>query len=117
MLETYLTRTWPLRIPVIGAPMSPVSGGRLAAAVSMSGGLGMIGVGSAQPAEQITRDVAELRGLAGDVPFGIGLMAWALEARPDLLEATLAARPFAVGISFGDPSPFVSRLRAAGVRV
>ncbi len=52
MLSTFLTRTWGLEVPVIGAPMSPMSGGRLAAAVSACGGLGMIGVGSTQPAGQ-----------------------------------------------------------------
>lgn len=77
----------------------------------------MMGVASTQPVEQLQRDVAEVRGLLGERPYGIGLMVWALEARPDLLEATIAAKPFAVSLSFGDPAPFVSRLRDAGIRV
>jgi nitronate monooxygenase len=101
----------------VGAPMSPMAGGRLAAAISLCGGLGMIGVSSQQPVEQLDRDVAELRALAGDRPFGIGLMVWALHARPELLEAALAARPFAISMSFGDPAPYVPRIRNAGVRV
>jgi nitronate monooxygenase len=117
MLSTDLTRSWGLEVPVVGAPMSPMSGGRLAAAISRCGGLGMIGVSSLQPVEQLERDVAECRSLAGERPFGIGLMTWAAERRPELFEAALAARTFVVAMSFGDPAPFVARIRAAGARV
>ena len=41
MLHTYLTTTWQLRYPIIGAPMAYVGRGRLARAVSQAGGLGM----------------------------------------------------------------------------
>lgn len=46
MLHTYLTTTWRLRYPIIGAPMAYVGRGRLAHAVSHAGGLGMFGIGS-----------------------------------------------------------------------
>lgn len=117
MLSTYLTRHWNLEVPVIGAPMSPVAGGRLAAALSSCGALGMIGVSSAQPVEHLERDVAEYRNLAGERPFGIGLMVWAVEARPELLEAALRAGPFAIALSFGNPKRYVARIRDAGARV
>ena len=48
MLHTYLTTTWHLRYPIIGAPMAYVGRGRLARAVSQAGGLGMIGIGSTE---------------------------------------------------------------------
>ncbi len=117
MLSTWLTRAWKLPLPIVGAPMFPMAGGRLAAAISRRGGLGMIGVGSTQTAEQLARDAAECRELAGDRPFGIGLMAWALEKRPDLFHAALAAKPFAIAVSFGDPAPYVDRIRAAGAKI
>jgi nitronate monooxygenase len=117
MLRTFLTEKWGLRVPIIGAPMSPQAGGRLAAAVSMCGALGMIGVGSKQPAPQILGDADEFRSLAGDRPFGIGLMAWAVDARPELLDAALRAKPFAIAMSFGDPAPHAARIRDAGVQL
>ena len=117
MLSTYLTREWGLQLPIVGAPMFPVAGGRLVAALSNAGALGMLGVGSTQRVEELERDVDEVRRLAGDRPFGIGLMAWAVEARPELLDAALRARPFAISMSFGDPTKYVSRIRDAGVRV
>lgn len=117
MLSTYLTRSWNLEVPIIGAPMSPASGGRLAAALSNCGALGMIGVSSAQPIELLDSDVAEYRSLAGDRHFGIGLMVWAVDRRPELLDAALRAKPFVIAMSFGDPTKYVPRLRDAGVRI
>ena len=117
MLSTYLTQRWGLDVPLVGAPMTPAAGGRLAAAISTSGALGMIGVSSTQPVEQIERDVAEYRAIANDRPFGIGLMTWATDARPELLDAALRARPFVVAMSFGDPAKYVPKIRDAGARV
>ena len=45
MLDTWLTRTFDLRLPVVGAPMAGPGEARLAAAVSAAGGLGMVGRG------------------------------------------------------------------------
>ena len=35
---------------------------------------------------------------------------WAIEKRPDLLDAAIEARPFLISISFGSPAPYVERL-------
>ncbi len=117
MLTTFLTERWGLEVPIIGAPMFPQAGGRLAAALANCGALGMIGVGAKQPVERLESDVLEFRDLARGRPFGIGLMAWALEARPELFEAALKAKPFAIAISFGDPAPYAARLRDAGIHL
>jgi nitronate monooxygenase len=117
MLSTFLTRGWGLELPIIGAPMSPMAGGKLAAAISTAGGLGMIGVGASQAVAQLDADVTELRALAGDRPFGIGLMTWAVARRPELLDAALRAKPFAIAMSFGDPAAYVPRIHDAGIRV
>ena len=45
MVHTTLTKRLGIRHPVILAPMGGVSGGRLAAAVSNAGGLGLVGGG------------------------------------------------------------------------
>jgi nitronate monooxygenase len=117
MLTTFLTERWGLRIPIIGAPMSPQAGGRLAAAISNCGALGMIGVASAQPVARLLEDAEEARGQASGRPFGIGLMVWAVEARPELLDAALQTRPFAIAMSFGDPAPYAERIRKAGAKL
>lgn len=114
MLQTFLTTSWGLRYPIISAPMAGAAGGRLARAVSQAGGLGMIGIGSQTPVEYITREAALARG-DDNGRFGIGLMTWALEARPELLEAAIQARPFLISISFGSPTPYVEQVHRQGI--
>ena len=46
-MQTRLTERYRLAHPIVSAPMALVSGGRLAAAVSAAGGLGLIGGGYA----------------------------------------------------------------------
>lgn len=114
MLQTFLTTSWGLRYPIISAPMAGAAGGRLARAVSQAGGLGMIGIGSQTPVEYIAREAALARG-DDEGRFGIGLMTWALETRPELLEAAIQARPFLISISFGSPTPYVEQVHRQGI--
>jgi len=115
MLRTALTELLNIEVPVVGAPMAGVSGGALAAAVTAAGGLGMIGVGNAATPEAITREADRAR--AAGSRFGVGLMGWALEHRADQFDATLAAGPALVSVSFGCLDPWAARLRAAGIPV
>ncbi|MFS0897650.1 NAD(P)H-dependent flavin oxidoreductase [Mycolicibacterium litorale] len=112
-LATPWSRSMGIDVPVVNAPMGGAAGGRLAAAVSRAGGLGMVGMGSAGTAEQLD---AELRGVDGlDRPFGIGLVHWVVEARPGLLDRALAARPALLSVSFGDDFAWVARAHEAGI--
>ncbi len=114
MLHTYLTASWGLRYPIIGAPMAYVGRGRLARAVTQAGGLGMFGIGSSESVEFLMQEAAIARGSDGGC-FGIGMHAWAIEKRPDLLDAAIEARPFLISISFGSPAPYVERLHQRGI--
>ncbi len=109
-LHTTLTDLLDVRHPVLLAPMGDTAGGRLAAAVSDAGGFGFIGGGYG--------DVAwlerELRN-AGNARVGIGFITFALAEHPEVLEVALAANPVAVQLSFGDPRPYASAVKAAGV--
>ncbi|KAE8765557.1 NAD(P)H-dependent flavin oxidoreductase [Georgenia thermotolerans] len=115
MLDTWLTDTFGLTVPVIGAPMAGPGEGGLAAAVSAAGGLGMVGVNASRSAAWVTDQAAAVRAVGR--PFGIGLMAWGLADRPEQLDAAIAARPPLISISFGSPEPYVARVREAGIRV
>jgi nitronate monooxygenase len=114
MLHTYLTTSWHLRYPIIGAPMAYVGRGRLAHAVSQAGGLGMIGIGSTESVDFLAREAAIARG-TDQLRFGIGMHAWAIEKRPDLLEAAIEANPFLISLSFGSPAPYVEKLHQHGI--
>lgn len=99
--------------PLVNAPMAGAAGGRLAAAVSRAGGLGMVGIGGGATAEWISAESARARESGG--AWGVGLMAWVLEKSLDPLRAALEARPGLVCVSFGDPGPAAALAREAGV--
>lgn len=94
--------------------MTPQAGGALARAVSEAGGLGMLGFDEDESEEQI-REQLEILKKPPAPAFGIGLVAWVLERRPQLLDLAIAARPKLISISFGDPAPFARRVRDAGI--
>src|SRR4051794_41410848 len=110
MLPTRLTERLGLAHPVILAPMAYAAGGRLAAAVSRAGGLGLIGGGYGDRG-WIDAQFDDAEG--ADV--GCGFITWSLERAPDLLDHVLARRPRAIMLSFGDPRPFAPRVHEAGV--
>jgi nitronate monooxygenase len=91
--------------------------GRLAHAVSEAGGLGMLGVGSRDSVDYLEKQAAVARGEGTAAKFGIGLMAWALETRPELLQAAIAQQPFLLSISFGSIRPYVEKAHRAGILV
>ena len=111
-IETALTRLLGIEHPILLAPMGSAAGGRLAAAVTNAGGLGLVGSGYADPSA-IRRELTE----AGNTRVGIGFILWALEKNPAALDVALDAKPAAVMLSFGDPTPFSGRIRAAGCKI
>lgn len=111
-IETALTRLLGIRHPILLAPMGSAAGGKLASAVTHAGGLGMIGSGYANEAA-IRRELAE----AGNARVGIGFILWALDKNPAALDVALDAKPAAVMLSFGDPSPYADRIKAAECKV
>lgn len=111
-INTAATELLGIDIPVVSAPMAGVAGGRLAAAVSRAGGLGLIGGGYGDEA-WLRR---EFEAAAGE-RVGCGFITWALADRPELLDLALAYHPVAVMLSFGDPAPFAESVRSAGARL
>jgi len=117
MLTTWLTERLGIRYPVISASMTGVAHGQLARAVSRAGGLGMLGIGSQVPIEALAQE-ARIASDGGALPFGVGLTAWALPDRPELVEATVEQRPALVSLSFGPiRARDVELLHAGGILV
>src|SRR5262245_60924993 len=108
MLRTYLTEQWGLKYPIVGAPMVGATDGQAARAITKAGSLGQIGISSEASVQYLEEQAAIARG-DDEGRFGIGLMIWALEQRPELFDAAIAARPFLLGLSFGSPAPYVER--------
>ncbi|GMQ90037.1 MAG: nitronate monooxygenase [Gammaproteobacteria bacterium] len=109
-IKTGLTECLGIEHPVISAPMALVAGGRLAAAVSEAGGLGLIGGGYGD-ADWLRREL----GAAQHARIGVGFITWSLAQQPRLLDVALAHSPAALMLSFGDARPFVPKIQSAGV--
>ena len=103
-----------LSAPIICAPMGGVAGGKLAAAVSSAGALGMIGMGSTGAADKL---LAELAHVPPDTRIGIGLVDWVHRRDDRLLQTAIEARPALLSVSFGDPSEldWLEAARTAGI--
>lgn len=115
-IRTRLTERFGVRHPIVCAPMALVTGGRLAAAVSAAGGLGIVGGGYAgilggEP--DLQQELGHVRGRR----FGIGFITWALARVPHVLEETLRHLPHCVFLSFGDPRPFAERIHQQGAHL
>ena len=89
--------------------MGDTAGGRLAAAVSAAGGLGLIGGGYADP-DWLTTELAA----AGDACVGVGFITFALDQRPGALRLALDTHPPAIQLSFGDPRPYADDIHNSG---
>jgi nitronate monooxygenase len=110
MLSTPWSRAMGLRVPIVNAPMGGVAGGRLAAAVSAAGGLGMVGMGSVATRELLQTQLQQVGG-----KFGIGLVDWVMRNEAGLLEDALAARPALLSVSFGTDLSWVGTAHDAGI--
>ncbi|MGH8851172.1 MAG: NAD(P)H-dependent flavin oxidoreductase [Casimicrobiaceae bacterium] len=113
MIRTALTEMFGLQHPIVLAPMGGVSGGRLAAAVSNAGGLGLVGGGYGVPA-WLHEELAYVQNATRRL-WGAGLITWSVDA--GIVDLVLSYRPHAVMLSFGDPRPHAAAIRAAGCRL
>jgi nitronate monooxygenase len=116
-IATAVTRLLGITHPILLAPMGGVSGGKLAAAVSEAGGLGIIGGGYGDPkagyggSEFMEREFRA----AGNSRFGVGYITWSLAKFPYLLDEALERKPAVFFLSFGDEAQFAPRIKAAGI--
>jgi NAD(P)H-dependent flavin oxidoreductase YrpB (nitropropane dioxygenase family) len=100
--------------PIIAAPMGPdLTGPDLVAAVSNAGGLGIL---QAQlcPVPVFCQEIRRVRALT-DKPFGVNLVLhFPVE---DHVAACLQERVPVLSLFWGDPTPYVERAHAVGVKV
>lgn len=113
MITTALTEMFGLEHPIVLAPMGGVSGGRLAAAVSNAGGLGLVGGGYGDRA-WLRAEVACVKHET-ERPWGVGLITWSVDA--GFVDWVLGYQPHAVMLSFGDPRPLAAAIKAAGAKL
>jgi len=110
MISTKLTERFDLQHPIIQAPMATAAGGKLAAMISSAGGLGLIGGGYGD-----MEWLAEQFHTAGNQSVGCGLITWAIEKNPSVLENVIARAPKAIFLSFGDPAPYTPQIKSENI--
>lgn len=113
-MKTALCHMLGIEYPIIAAPMGPdLSGPELVAAVSNAGGLGILQAQLCAPPlfrEQIQR----IRSLT-DKPFGVNLLLhFPID---DQVAVCLDERVPVLSLFWGDPTPYVKRAHAAGVKI
>ena len=112
-IKTALMEAFGLKYPIVLAPMGSVAGGRLAAEVSNSGGLGLVGGGYGDPdwlREELSLARDEARG-----PWGVGLITWC--ATQEIVDLALSYGPNALMLSFGDSGPYTSAIKETGCKL
>jgi len=116
MLRTRFTELLGISHPIVSAPMATSANGTLVAAVSAAGGLGLIGASSGVFNPDRTtwlRDQIRQVRANTNKPFGIGL-ALNFPQSGELLAVAIEEQVPAIAISFGDPAPYVDRIKKSG---
>lgn len=114
MIETPITSLLGIKYPVLQGGMAWIADGRLAAAVSEGGGLGIIGAGSA-PAEYVRQEIAKARSLT-DKPFGVNIMLMSPYA-DEIAALTGEEKVSVVTTGAGNPSKYMAAWKENGVKV
>lgn len=110
-ITTPVTQMLGIPHPILLAPMDLVADGRLVAAVDTAGGFGILGGGYGEE-KWLARELDVLE--RSQARFGVGFITWSMAKQPKLLDLALERKPAAVMLSFGDPKPFVDRIKRTG---
>ena len=103
-----------IRYPVFQGGMAWVADGKLAAAVSEGGGLGIIGAGNA-PADFVRQEIRTARSLT-DKPFGVNVMLLSPFA-DEVAEMIAEEKVAVVTTGAGNPSKYMKMWQDAGSKV
>jgi NAD(P)H-dependent flavin oxidoreductase YrpB (nitropropane dioxygenase family) len=114
MLRTRICELFGIEHPIVLGGMGTATSPALVAAVSETGGLGVLGASQQDPAG-VARDAAAIRALTGK-PFGLNLLLF--RDRPGQYDALLAARPRVVSTAWPNLeqnlADYVKRAHAIG---
>jgi nitronate monooxygenase len=113
-ISTSITKLLGISHPILLAPMDLVADARLTVAVTAAGGFGILGGGYGDE-QWLARELDLLD--QSHTRFGVGFITWSLAKQPKLLDLALEHKPTAVVLSFGDPRPFVDRIKRSGAIV
>ena len=114
MMQSVLCEMLGIRYPVFQGGMAWVADGKLAAAVSEGGGLGIIGAGNA-PASYVREQIRVVRSQT-DKPFGVNIMLLSPFA-DEVAQVAAEEKVAVVTTGAGNPSRYMDLWKSAGVKV
>lgn len=114
MIRSRICEILGIQYPVFQGGMAWIADGRLAAAVSEGGGLGIIGAGNA-PAGYVLEEIRKARSLT-DKPIGVNVMLMSPFA-DEVAQAAAQERVEVVTTGAGNPSKYMEEWNKAGIRV
>lgn len=114
-MKTKLCKLFGTEFPIISGGMVWCSGWRLAAAVSSSGGLGLIGAGSMHP-DVLVSHIEMCRAALNGRPFGVNVPLFYPEIEK-LIEIVTSHHVPIIFTSGGNPDLYTARLKDAGCTV
>lgn len=114
MIKSELCNLLGIQYPVFQGGMAWIADGKLAAAVSEGGGLGIIAAGNA-PGEYVREQIKIARGLT-DKPIGVNVMLMSPFA-DEVAQVAAQARVDVVTTGAGNPSKYMECWKTAGIKV
>lgn len=103
-----------IRYPVFQGAMAWLSDGKLAAAVSNAGGLGIIAGGNAE-GHIIREEIRKAKSLT-DKPFGVNIMLLS-PYKDEVIDVVLEEKVAMVTTGAGNPGKYIERFHQAGIKV
>lgn len=114
MIRTQINEMLGIKYPVFQGGMAWIADGSLAAAVSKSGGLGIIAAGNA-PADYVVEQIHIARKLT-DMPIGVNIMLLSPFAN-EVAKAVIDEKVEVVTTGAGNPSKYIKEWLDAGIKV
>lgn len=113
-LQTCLCELLNIEYPLIQGAMAWIAGGKLAAAVSEAGALGVIGTGNGS-ADWLKQEIDSACS-GTDKPFGVNLML-ASPFIEEIIDLVIASKVPVVTTGGGNPGRYMDKLKDAGIKV
>ncbi len=114
MIKSEICEILGIEYPVFQGGMAWIADGKLAAAVSLGGGLGIIAAGSA-PADYVREQIRIAKSLT-DKPIGVNIMLMSPFAE-EIAKVTIEEKVEVVTTGAGNPSKYMKAWKEAGIKV
>jgi len=114
MFKTAVCDLFGIKYPVVQGGMAHVATAELVSAVSNAGGLGIIGAGAAEA--DWVREQIHLTRQQTDKPFGVNILLISPHAAR-VIDVVLEEKVAVVTTGAGNPGPYISRFKEAGIKV